>query len=813
MRMFRTTRLTLVVLVLLCGSIVAASRAEMLQSRYQEPYPVAASKKGLQVEMVDDALALGIKHAALNLNLTRLYAREATAQTVSYAFEGEEFHFRRDYLESIEARVKPLSDAGVLVNMIVLAYASGKADVDRVLLHPHYATNAPNHLGAFNTVTPDGRRWLRACLEFLAERWSRPDRKYGRVVGYIIGNEVNSHWWWCNMGRVTLEEFADDYLRTVRLMHAAIRKQSSWARVYLSLEHHWNIRYGAGDERQAFPAHAFLDYFAKRAKEQGDFDWHLAFHPYPENLFKPDFWNDQTATTNADTPRITFKNLEMLTAYLRLPELLYAGHPRRVILSEQGFHTPDGPEGETIQAAAYCSAYKKVEGMAGIDAFILHRHVDSDGEGGLRLGLRRNQPSSDEARPKKKIYECFRAADTPQWRQTFNSVLASNAWPAPEQFIVFNISTTAPAEVFKNVAQQFPSPANASLRVGIGAVFSYLRYPPDQVRASLDEFLRLSAQYQIPVVVQLDGEQWWEARPDLWNWWDAKQPGFNPANRGNVEWSSWQPEDAVRIAWRNWGQIIRVPPPPNLMSPAYRAACHAEMKRLVPVVLDWWHGLPAEQRSLLIGLKVGWESSIGVNAWYYPGGNKLAEQPASNDPTNGVKGSLVPARGVAQIGYAAVKTADIRTEGEITEADLAEVVRRHLEDLGRLANELGLPREKIFTHVGGWKEQELLYGAAANRFSCPGWSFYRHANDPREDGGVQRTLAQGDAPYWAAAEWLYRGKNEIEPWCQALENAFADSRCRFLCIYNWENVKKNPIAQEAVRQVLGRSQTLPRDKP
>ena len=223
-------------LVLLLGGVGAADCEEVFKSRYNEPYPVAASKKGLQVEMVEDALALGIKHAGLNLNLTQLYASKASAQTVSYAFEGEEFHFRRDYLESIDARVKPLSDAGVLVNVIVLTYASGNADVDRLLLHPNYATNAPNHLSAFNTVTPEGRRWLSACMEFLAERWSQPDQKFGRVVGYIIGNEVNSHWWWCNMGRVTMEEFADDYLRTVRLMHAAIRKQSSWARVYLSLE-------------------------------------------------------------------------------------------------------------------------------------------------------------------------------------------------------------------------------------------------------------------------------------------------------------------------------------------------------------------------------------------------------------------------------------------------------------------------------------------------------------------------------------------------------------------------------------------------
>ena len=51
--------------------------AETIGSRYNESYPATASKKGLQVEMVDDALALGVKHAALNFNLsTKLMGRE-----------------------------------------------------------------------------------------------------------------------------------------------------------------------------------------------------------------------------------------------------------------------------------------------------------------------------------------------------------------------------------------------------------------------------------------------------------------------------------------------------------------------------------------------------------------------------------------------------------------------------------------------------------------------------------------------------------------------------------------------------------------
>jgi len=123
------------------------------------------------------------------------------------------------------------------------------------------------------------------------------------------------------------------------------------------------------------------------------------------------------------TPRITFKNIDLLPAYLRRPELLFHDQPRRIILSEQGFHTPKGTDGEILQAAAYCYAYKKIEELDGIDAFILHRHVDNAHEGGLLLGLRSNQAKDGEPRPRKKIYDCFRAADTPEWEKTFQFAL------------------------------------------------------------------------------------------------------------------------------------------------------------------------------------------------------------------------------------------------------------------------------------------------------------------------------------------------------------------------------------------------------
>ena len=396
--------------------------------------------------------------------------------------------------------------------------------------------------------------------------------------------------------------------------------------------------------------------------------------------------------------------------------------------------------------------------------------------------------------------------------------LPSGLWAgdAPPQFILVNRMPgtrwnagrpeSFRREDFEEVRRALPEVPSARVRPGIGFIFSYFQVASEEaISASLRRFLQLAAETRTPVLVQLDGESWWEARPDLWNWWDPARPGFDPANRKNVEWCGWTPADAIRLAWRNWGQQIRVLPPPNLMSPRYRRACHEKMGVLVPLVLDWWKALPAEKKDLLVGIKVGWESSVGVNAWYYPNGNALLDRPAAEDPISGLKDRDPPARGVAQIGYAAVRTAGLRSEGEITEADLAEVVRRHLEDLSRTAAALGVPRAKLFTHGGGWKDGELLYGAAVNRFSCPGWSFYRYAGDPRQDVGVRQALRQSDAPAWAASEWLYQGPREVGPWRQALENTLADRRCRFLCIFNWEGIRDSDAVLEAIRQVIAAS--------
>ncbi len=378
-----------------------------------EPFPRPASIKGLQVQMVDDALALGIHHAGININLTALLDLEKKPANPKRVIDGQEFSFNENYLKSLDGQIKPLSDRGVVVYVILIAYPSKQEARDAVVIHPDARKDHKYSVGGFNSKTPDGRAWLRAVSEEMAARWSGALPEHGRVWGWIVGNEVNSHWLWYNMGRKPMAEAVGEYVQAFRLVHGAVRTASANARLYIPFDHHWGVGMHGISAEEATPGRDFLDAFAKQTS---DLDWHVAWHPYPEDLGNPRAWADKTVTSDEATHKVTFKNLEVLCRHLRKPALLFKGEPRRVILSEQGFHLLLTPEGESLQAAAYAYAWEKCRRLPLVDAFIYHRHVDHAKEGGLRLGLWRNAPHSVVTpHSKKKIWELFRAAGTPDW--------------------------------------------------------------------------------------------------------------------------------------------------------------------------------------------------------------------------------------------------------------------------------------------------------------------------------------------------------------------------------------------------------------
>lgn len=379
-------------------------------------FPEAKSKKGLQVQFTDDAEDLGISHAALNVAYDQmLYLTNSKPDnTIPYEFQGKTYYFKKSTVLDLDRRVKSLSDNDTIVSLILIMYRNLDPNTpNSILIHPDSEPNGTVY--AVNTKTAEGVGYYSAVTNFLAERYTRADEAYGRAVNYIVGNEVGENKTWNNMGPKTIYEYVEDYARTLRLTDTIVRSNYSQGRVYVSLDHFWETNLPS-DSLWKYDNKDLVELLSKDLKQQGDIPWHMAFHPYPENLMEPRFWNDKAATDSFETEQITFKNLQVLVDYLRQPAYLYNGEPRRIILSEQGFHSLDNTlESQQIQAAAYAYAYYKVKFLDGIDSFILHRHVDHAQEGGLNLGLWTNLKGEIATPDQKKVsYNVFRDIDTAQ---------------------------------------------------------------------------------------------------------------------------------------------------------------------------------------------------------------------------------------------------------------------------------------------------------------------------------------------------------------------------------------------------------------
>ncbi|MFC4598671.1 DUF5722 domain-containing protein [Cohnella hongkongensis] len=389
------------------------ANAESLSANL-EPFPEAESIKGLQVQMTGDAQELGISHAALNVPYNELMYKTGNHPNHSIPFEveGKTYFFRKDRIEQMDRQIKSLSDNGIIVSLILIMYDTKDPEsANEYLLHPDAEPGGTVY--ALNTSNAIGVEYVKAATKFLAERYSRPDQQFGRAVNYIVGNEVGQNKVWNNMGPKRLEEYVREYAQTLRLVDTIVKTSYANARTYISLDHFWNENLGA-DSMWKYDNKAIVDRLTQLTRAEGDFGWHVAFHPYPENLFNPRFWNDATATDSFDTERITFKNLDVLVDYMKQPDYTYGGEMRRIILSEQGFHSlTNSEEDQKVQAAAYAYAYYIIKFLDGIDAFILHRHVDHGEEGGLNLGLWTHTPTSIVTPDRHKaIYDVFKYIDT-----------------------------------------------------------------------------------------------------------------------------------------------------------------------------------------------------------------------------------------------------------------------------------------------------------------------------------------------------------------------------------------------------------------
>jgi len=320
-------------------------------------------------------------------------------------------------VKKVDRIVSKAGETGIVVSAIILT------STDSIFKDPE---NAGGFYTMPNMTTAEAFNVYAAALEYMAARYCSEDP--GRISHWILHNEVDMGHEWTNMGKQPESRFYDRYMKSMRICYNIVRQYDQNAAMLASFTHNWV--HGDGD----YSPKRLIEKTIRYSQVEGDFWWGIAYHPYPQDLTAPKFWIDDTRSTySLDSDYITFKNLEVIDAYVKQPYTFYKGKTKRLLfLSENGTNSPSySDEDLALQAAGGAWAWKKTAKLDGIDAIQWHNWADGRWEFGLRIGLHTfaDGPYGDhECKP---VWYVWAAAGTDKENEVFDpymKILGISSW-------------------------------------------------------------------------------------------------------------------------------------------------------------------------------------------------------------------------------------------------------------------------------------------------------------------------------------------------------------------------------------------------
>lgn len=382
------------------------------------------TKKGLGGfylnQITSDLDDLDIHSVTVNVPLTTFTFQSVGNNRIAHEYGGKTYYFDKDYINNLDATLLACYKRSIIVSAIILIQRScSDGSLTDVFKHPD---SSAGYYSMANMTTAESTNLYAAAMDFLMSRYTREDGTYGRIHHLIIHNEVDCGTEWTNMGSdVPMWVYLDTYIKSMRLCYNVARSYDSNAQVLCSYTHSWT-----SESAIDYSSKKMLDGTVDFSNAEGDFQWGIAYHPYPQDLTNPDTWNDSQATYSMYSPYVTFKNLEVINNWVLQGSSLYKGTIKRMLwLSENGTNSPTYSDNDlSHQAAGAAWALKKIEHLYGIDGIQWHNWIDNRAEFGLCIGLRRYPDDSIDPLGKKPVWYVYQSWETGNENSVFDKYLS-----------------------------------------------------------------------------------------------------------------------------------------------------------------------------------------------------------------------------------------------------------------------------------------------------------------------------------------------------------------------------------------------------
>lgn len=393
---------------------------------------VLSSKKGLGGFFMNDYSSdldlLGITSITINIPITAFMYTGPVGNTFPHTFGNKTYYFSRDYIAGLDNALKFAATKKIVVAAIILVQKASECpdpQIGELLQHPDYTSEGIYTMP--NLTTEEGVNCYAVALDYLASRYNRTDNAYGRIHKWIMHNEVDAGLTWTNMGNKPMLVYLDTYIKSMRICYNITRQYDINSEILGSFTHSWN------EPEELYSSKEMLKFLQKFSVAEGDFQWGIAYHSYPQDLNEPKTWKDAKATFSQNSSLVTFKNLEVIDYWVKQTENKYNGLVKRTLwLSENGTNSRSYSEQDlSEQAAGFAYAWKKIKVLDGIDAIQWHNWLDNRYEYGLRIGLRKFPDDKNYPAAPKPVWYLYQAAGTDNEDIKFDaykSLIGINDW-------------------------------------------------------------------------------------------------------------------------------------------------------------------------------------------------------------------------------------------------------------------------------------------------------------------------------------------------------------------------------------------------
>ncbi|HHU25910.1 MAG TPA: hypothetical protein GXZ56_04735 [Bacteroidales bacterium] len=383
---------------------------------------IMKSKKGLggffMNQFQSDLDILGIHSITINIPFTAFMYASPGANRIAHQYGNKTYYFARDgYLNGLDQALKAAAQRDIVVAAIILVQKASECadpEIGRLLQHPDFTSEGIYTMP--NLTTDESVHCYAAALDFLASRYNTPENTHGRIHKWIMHNEVDAGLSWTNMGRKPMMVYLDTYIKSMRMCHNISRAYDEHSEVMGSYTHSWTAPV------ELYASKELLENLVSFSRVEGDFQWGVAYHPYPQDLNEPKTWLDTKATFSTGSQLVTFKNLEVIDHWIKQPANQYLGATKRTLwLSENGTNSRTyGEQDLKEQAAGFAYAWKKLSKLDGIDGIQWHNWIDNRHEFGLRIGLRKFPDDESDPGGAKPVWHAYKAADTDEEDAVFD---------------------------------------------------------------------------------------------------------------------------------------------------------------------------------------------------------------------------------------------------------------------------------------------------------------------------------------------------------------------------------------------------------